>query len=174
MPGSEEKNTEALPERIRELPEQFESHSLMELCDWLNAEYPEQDVTAYLTEELMLAAGFVDADLETEEQRSGDSSAWKRLTRVRALIGADGEMKGHFPAAAALLAKTPKAVAWNELEVLTYGYGHFHIDTWREMACVIENTFSEMLDPASYEDSAEYLALMSSDELRGNLVYSNS
>ena len=36
MPGSEEKNTEALPERIRELPEQFESHSLMELCDWLN------------------------------------------------------------------------------------------------------------------------------------------
>ena len=164
MPRLEEKNIANLPERVMELPDLFESHSLMELCDWLNAEYPGQDVTEHLTEDLMRASGFVDCALENETR-----PVWSMLRRLRSLIGCDGyggELPGDFPTAGSLLRKAPKPVAWNELEILSYGYGHYHVDSWGEIEITVTFVFGEMLNPGKYNDKDEYLRLMSSDEAR--------
>ena len=159
MPNND-KSTELI-ERIKALPDEFESHSLDSLGVWLNKNCGCEDVSGTLTYEVMLEAGFVEEPLEKAEQTAGQRESWQ-LRRLRDALKDNRK-------ALEVLDWAPKAIAWNECEVLIYSNDTYEVYTWGEYGCFVADAFRELLDPSHYEPS-EFIEMLSDANVRAALI----
>ena len=148
-------------EEIRALPEDFGGFMrLSQLCDLLNTRYAGLDVSGMLTYEVMLEAGFVEAEIEKIEEVVGQSESAQLRELRNALCGKQKQTE--------ILDKALVPIAWNEPEVLVYDHDEYYVLTWGEYGCGLRGTFRDLIDPAHYTPG-EYIRMMSG-EVRQSIV----
>lgn len=136
-------------EDIARLPDIFGSHSLHELCDWLNRSRAAERAPHLLTEKAMLSAGFSERPFAEEELYAGQSS-YSGLAEIRRQAG---------PVQTSIIDTAPVPVAWNEDEVLVRDGRRFRVDTWAEFGVGISCVLRDLVDPAHYSPE-DYIEMM--------------
>ena len=147
-----------ITKRIRALPHLFESRSLHELRDWLQANSDNPDIPGALTPELMIELGFSERTLEDEESYIGQDESHK-LARLRNIA---------TPKQIPILDRAPRPIAQNEDEILVMENGEYRVDSWGEYGCAAADVIRDLIDPAHY-GAEEYVRMMSG-ETRGIVI----